>query len=484
MNDEIKIGLDFGTHQTKICVKRTPDEGRGEPNYEFFQFEDLQGNKQYFLPSVIQINDDDTLSYGYVDSNRMKTASEEPTKQKAILEEEFNTAEKAAEIYEKYATKDNKPEDVNVLSEMLKIRLQNIKARNVAREEEKENLYHIQLKEYRNAKNIFRYFKQATFIGEDWNTITSIRNKTLCIWYIAYVIFLLEQEYGTNFSINMGIPTDDSSYDAKKRLAVSIIATAYHLVEDVYENNFEKFLNEKYTDLLAKTEDQVYSPELKEEYWINIFPEAYANLTALTSRGKLPTGMSLTADIGGGTTDISFFTIEEGLPMIYKYWSIPRGLNYVAERSGFNYEDGGFRHKAQQDVIEKFNRKKHELVFNLVRDLYKKIANETSIPVQNLKEALDNRILVYSGGGSTFSFLTKPIDTFKDVRLIDRTIWNEENVKDKNDVSQLSVLLATAYGLSVCDNDVDVKLKSYSSLFAHLPKKDENTIEAVSKDQC
>lgn len=484
MNDEIKIGLDFGTHQTKICIKRTPDEGRGEPNYEFFQFEDLQGNKQYFLPSVIQINNDDTLSYGYVDSNRMKVASEEPTKQKAVLEEEFTIAEKAAEIYEKYATKDNKPEDVDVLSEMLKIRLQNIKARNAAREEETENLYHIQLKEYRNAKNIFRYFKQATFIGEDWNTITPIRNKTLCIWYLAYIIFLLEQEYGTNFSINMGIPTDDSSYDVKKRVAVSIIATAYHLVEVVYENNFEKFLNEKYTDLLAKTEDQIYTPELKEEYWINIFPEAYANLTALTSRGKLPTGMSLTADIGGGTTDISFFTIEEGMPMIYKYWSIPRGLNYVAERSGFNYEDGGFRYKAQQDVIEKFNRKKHELVYNLVRDLYKKIVNETSIPVQNLREALDNRILVYSGGGSTFSFLTQPIDTFKDVRLIDKTIWNEENVKDKSDVSQLSVLLATAYGLSVCDNDEDVKLKSYSSLFAHLPKKDDNTIEAVSKDQC
>ena len=33
--------LDFGTHQTKICIQRTPDEGRGEPNYEFFKFIDL-----------------------------------------------------------------------------------------------------------------------------------------------------------------------------------------------------------------------------------------------------------------------------------------------------------------------------------------------------------------------------------------------------------------------------------------------------------
>ena len=51
-------------------------------------------------------------------------------------------------------------------------------------------------------------------------------------------------------------------------------------------------------------------------------------------------------------------------------------------------------------------------------------------------------------------------------------------------VSKLSVLLTTAYGLSVSKNDEDVKLKSYSSLFAHLPKKHERTIEEISKDQC
>ena len=223
---------------------------------------------------------------------------------------------------------------------------------------------------------------------------------------------------------------------------------------------------------------------MQEEYWITIFPEAYASLTALTSRGKLPTGMSLTADIGGGTTDISFFTIEDGLPMIYKFWSIPRGLNYVAERSGFDYADGDFTKRVQQDVIEKFNRKKHEYVYNLVKDLQWKIQNETSIPVKNLRDALKDRILVYSGGGSTYRFLTKPIDTFTDVRIIDASIWNEENIKDKDEVSKLSVLLTTAYGLSVSVSDDEVKLKSYSSLFAHLPKKYEKDIQEITKDQC
>lgn len=484
MNDEIKIGLDFGTHQTKICVQRTPDEGRGEPNYEFFKFNDLQGNWQYFLPSVIQINNDDTLSYGYVDGSRMKAEPSEPVRQNVELEEEFDVAEMAEKLYDKYATAENVPEDMYVLSEMLKIRLQKVKARNKAKNEEAERLYDTQMRDHRSAKNIFRYFKQATFIGGEWNRVTPISNRTLCVWYLAYVIFLLEEEYGTNFSINMGIPADEDTYEVKKRLGVEILAAAYYLVEDVYQNDVNAFLSEKYQDLLAKTVNKPFSKDMKEEYWINIFPEAYASLTALTSRGKLPTGMSLTADIGGGTTDISFFTIEDGLPMIYKFWSIPRGLNYVAERSGFDYSDGDFTSRIHQDVVDKFNRKKHEHVYNLVKDLQRKIQNETSIPVQNLKDALKDRILVYSGGGSTFSFLTKPIDTFTDVRIIDASIWNEENIKDKAVVSKLSVLLTTAYGLSVSDNDEEVKLKSYASLFAHLPKKHEREIQEISKDQC
>lgn len=482
--DRIKIGLDFGTHQSKICVQRTPDEGHGEPNYEFFQFTDLQGNKHFFLPSVIQINEDDTLSYGYVDSKRMKAAPTEPVKQEVQLEEEFDVPDMAEKLYNKYATAENQPEDMHVLGSMIQIRLQKIKARNVMKLQEAESEYEAQLREHNNSKNIFRYFKQATFIGGEWNRKTMISNRILCVWYLAYIIFLLEKKYGTDFSINMGIPADEVSYEAKKRLAVEILASSYYLVEDVYKNNLEQFLQEKYYVLLSKTLNRPYSKELKEEYWINVFPEAYACLTALTSRGKLPSGMSLTADIGGGTTDISFFTIENGLPMIYKYWSIPRGLNYVAEMSGFDYAERDFNTNAHQDVINKFNRKKHEYVYNLVLDLQKKIKNETSIPVENLMDALKDRILVYSGGGSTYNFMTKPINTFTDIRIVNASIWNEENIKDKDEVSQLSVLLTTAFGLSVSVSDEDVKLKSYSSLFAHLPRKYEKDIQEISKDQC
>ena len=252
----------------------------------------------------------------------------------------------------------------------------------------------------------------------------------------------------------------------------------------MYNNDVDSFLNEKVYDLLKKTKNRMYSDELKDEYYINIFPEAYANLIALTSRGKLPTGMSLTADIGGATTDISFFTIENGVPMIYKFWSIPRGLNHLAEKSGFDYANGNFSLRVNKDVVDRYNQKKYELVSNLANDLRKKIQKETNISVKNLNDALKDRLILYSGGGSTFDFLTEPVYSFTDVRIVNADIWNEENVRDKASVGKLSVLLTTAYGLSVCEDDKDVVLKNYSTLFDHLPRRYERYINEISKDQC
>lgn len=252
--DRIRIGLDFGTHQTKICVQIAPDEGHGEPRYEFFKFPDLQGQMQYFLPSVIQINKDDTLSYGYVDHENMKEEPKSPIKEEAVLEPEFDVSEMTEKLFSIYATEDNSFEDKDVLDEMLRIRLQRIRGRNKLSLREAEKIYEAQLKAQEEGKNIFRYFKQATFIGGEWNRITPVSNRILCIWYLAYIIFMLEEKYGTNFSINMGIPADESQYNVKKRLAIEILASSYYLVEDVYHNVFKDFLNEKVEDLLKKTD--------------------------------------------------------------------------------------------------------------------------------------------------------------------------------------------------------------------------------------
>ena len=120
----------------------------------------------------------------------------------------------------------------------------------------------------------------------------------------------------------------------------------------------------------------------------------------------------------------------------------------------------------------------------LIKELTQTIAKETSVSVKDLLKALDNRILVYSGGGSTYNFLNTAISSFTDVKVIDASIWREENIKDKLIVSKLSVLLTTAYGLSVCNDDSEVKLMPLTSIFSGLPKKTLKNYNEIDKDVC
>ena len=185
--DEIKIGLDFGTHQTKICVQHIPDEGHGEPKYEFFTFNDLNGKKNYFLPSVVQLNNDNTLSYGYVDTRKNRQKGPKPQWVEPMIESDFSLVNVVKELYNKYAQKDNVPEDIYILEKMLNVRKNHLKKVEEKKREDAWNQYQAQLKTFEEDVNVFRYFKQATFIDSAWNM--KIPCQTVCVWYLAYVIF-------------------------------------------------------------------------------------------------------------------------------------------------------------------------------------------------------------------------------------------------------------------------------------------------------
>ena len=480
--DEIRVGLDFGTHQTKICVSKIPDEGHGVPKYEFFQFADQRGIEQYFIPSVVQINKDNTLSYGYVNPNDEKDSMPMPRMEVVNLTEISIIEDVAEELYSKYsAGKDDEEESMAVLVEMLRKKREIDKSTYKERSEKAQAKYDEEMFAYNKEKNLFRYFKQATFAEYPWEC--KIEPEILCIWYIAYILFLLENRYPEGFAINMGVPTDDKNYRQKQELGTRILLTAYHLVEEVYHQDLRAFLKEKVNDLIAKTDLLPFSEDEKEYNRINIFPEAYASLIGLTSRGKLSEGMSINADIGGGTTDISFFIVKERKPQIYKYWSIPCGLNYIAEMSGFDYSEKDFIKNAHQDIINKFNRKKEEIVYNLERNLIEMV-RERGILKSNLFRALKDRILVYNGGGSTYSEISTPINLFSDVKVANSDLWSEEIVKDKTKVGKLFNLLTTAYGLSVSEDDSEVVLRDFDNLLSSYNKVERNEKSEIDKDVC
>ena len=479
--DEIRVGLDFGTHQTKICVSRIPDEGHGVPEYEFFRFADQKGVEQYFIPSVVQINKDNTLSYGYVNPMEEKDRKPMPRLEVVKLTDIDNIEDKVEELYLEYsAGEDDEEEGKTVLEEMLRKKCEIDKSTYKERTENAQAKYDEEISAYNREKNLFRYFKQATFAEYPWEC--KIQPEILCIWYIAYILFLLEDKYPEGFAINMGVPTDDKDYSQKQKLATRILLTAYHLVEEEYQD-LRAFLKENVSVLIAKTVLLPFSEEEKEYNRINIFPEAYASLIGLTSKGKLSEGMSINADIGGGTTDISFFIVKNRTPQIYKYWSIPRGLNYLAELSGFDYSEKDFVKNVHQDIIDKFNRKKLEIIYNLEVQLVE-LVRRIGILRSNLFQALKDRIVVYNGGGSTYLELSTPISRFTDVKVAGADLWAEEIVKDKKKVEKFFNLLTTAYGLSVSEDDNDVVLCDFDKLLTPTEKEKRYGKDEIDKDVC
>lgn len=383
----ITVGLDFGTHQTKVCIEKKVSVA---PSYSFMRFDDENGNELFTLPSVVGVSDDDFLSYGYLP---------------------------------------------------------------------------------RNFKgDIIRYFKQNAF-----RTSTSGLSQTNAMffstWYLANILFDLEDIYGQEFTIQMGAPTDSSHISQVKEIATRIIASAYRLVEDVFEKDKQKFLATPLDELARLTVLVPYSKQIKEEYGLLVFPEAYACLKPLVSQGKLAKGMSLMIDIGGGTTDISFFAIKDNLPQVYDFYSINKGLNYLACVDN-NSQEGTMAKVRDESAINPVKKIEYinevKRVCKQLRDKLKsEFKSQTHLNIQRLWDALENRPLVYCGGGSTFDMLCVQYGGFKDTKRVSFKEWNTRAVKDIAEIYQndLFPILSTAYGLAISTENDNITMKPFRDIF-------------------
>ncbi|MCF0186549.1 MAG: hypothetical protein HUJ98_08705 [Bacteroidaceae bacterium] len=391
----ITIGLDFGTHQSKVCVEKI--EGT-ECEYSFIKFENEYHEEFYALPSIINVGKDGRLSYGLL-----------PKKTKGRL---------------------------------------------------------------------IRYFKQATFCTNSIKGLNQTDAMLFSCWYLAYIIFDLEKLYGQDFAIQMGAPSDSGHLYATQQIAVRILASAYRLVEDVFQNNKKAFLATDLNTLVEKTEILPYSDELKNDYGILVFPEAYACLKPLTSRGKIANGMNLMVDIGGGTTDISFFTIEQDeksnvtIPQVYDFFSIDKGLNFLTDATAYNNKkDLDSNVKNESEIIwEKqsiYNREIQKKCTDLISHLSDEFHRQGSLSASALENALKNRPIIYCGGGSTFPSLLNKYGGFSDIKKISDKEWDKKSVRDMDEISKLHLcpILSTAYGLSIHATHDNIVCKPFEDIF-------------------
>lgn len=429
---QITVGLDFGTHQSKICVETINGP---EIKYDFFKFTDGNGDEHYTLPSIIYVDKKERLSYGFMIN------SSPISRKKNRFISALNELEGIVTKYPKTSKKDN------------------------------------------DIQYIIRYFKQATFTavkhGMEYEEAV-----LYSIWYLSYVIFELQERYGIDFAVQMGVPTDGERYDRQKKLAVRLMLSAYHLVENVYNNDKSAFLNATLSELRSKTVILPYNEEEKFNYGILVFPEAYACLMPLVSSSKISSGMSLMIDIGGGTTDISFFTIKNNKPQVYAFYSVDKGLNYLTDTENLDSKrpDSNVHHdneinkaritNLEQDILK--------IYYALVKHLEVELKKQTSINTIELYRALSVRPLIYSGGGSTFKKLRLPYGGFKEIIHVSDRQWRTEAMSESRVVQEkgLCPILSTAYGLSIHMENDNIHCEPFRDIFASLRNVEEDIIES------
>lgn len=504
------VGFDFGTHQTKVCIADNDDPRNVV--YEFLPFPNSPtGEVCYVMPSMVQINTDKTISYGWVDEGKCielindKLAPNAPlfveelphepsypeppvrpdliTKETALqLIIEANTRKKA--IYGKRSRGIPKTEE-NIAKLVELKNLKNEKAykdayqswerkcaflkssfnkdleETIARNKIRKDDYDALLKEARTPKpQSYLNFKYSVFSGQDTRNVLSAEQVSL--FYITYIIFLLEEKYGTDFSIQFGVPASPQTYKQLRNLATRLIIRAFQLVEDVFENDIDRFLSTSYEELMALSALPEFSEKVKEEYGIMIIPEASACLRAIVAAGRLPEGkLHIMMDIGGGTTDISFFVVNNHEPIIYWFRSVPQGLNFIREAPGNG---------------DKYRQIINDTVKNLKRELSQEFL-ETGNPIHFMEDAMNGNVVVYNGGGSAEKGLCRPYQYFTTVRRISDILPIHFH---QDEILGLSHILSNSYGLSnqIDNEDVAVRLRPFNELL----KKYKEQVKEAKKD--
>ena len=497
---DITLGLDFGTHQSKLCMSYMPNN---ETIYEFVEFTLADGTKSVLFPSLIQINNDDTIRIGSIDYSTCATRPVPPPErpslperpeielpeepdltlppepQKPSFQSSYEWDKKHRNKFKKkHKIWESRCQDIiqahriwenkcYYLNNQLKKWQEEVDEINAEYDEEYAYWQRHQT-EYR----VLRYFKQAAFTSTlKWSS-EEIPADTLCIWYLTYLLLYVRSYVKERFnevfeesvSVQMGVPSglnDNASRMIHYRGQRYLVA-ARHLMESF--DSPEDMCSLPYNRLMEMTNptgDNIV--EEAEMYGFVIIPEAYAGLQSLTYSRRLSRGnMHLLVDIGGGTTDIAFFTIEKSLmPSIHTVTSFHKGLNYVLEKyleehptctMGEAQELVRQKPSLFQKAISAYTSELRAELNHIIEHVSQEFNREvvgTELTTARLYEAMIGRPIVYCGGGSVFNDMRIAHHYFSDKRLINKDTLNIPNLMNQGIDNVLYTILATAYGLSI-----------------------------------
>lgn len=515
---DITLGLDFGTHQSKLCMSYMPNN---ETVYEFVEFTLADGTKSVLFPSLIQINNDNTLRFGSIDyatcasrpipppekpqlpprpdivfpEEPDQTLPPEPKKEvPAPIIEDSADWKNALKTIKNSMERQNKNDNSNYKREHkiwarkcweirerhkewettcrvlnYRLRMWQKEVDDINAEYEAEYAY---WQQHNRAYRVLRYFKQAAFTSTlKWEK-SEIPADTLSIWYLTYLLLMVRRYVKERFneifeesvSVQMGVPSglNDNVSRAIHYRGLRFLVAARHLMGSF--DAPEDLCKLPYEDLLAMTKDTAGDVLSEADlYGFVAIPEAYAGLQSLTYSQRLSRGnMHLLVDIGGGTTDIVFFTIDEArMPSIHTVQSFHKGLNYILEQYVDEYPDVtmGEAQELLRTNIDRFQsaisvysselrRELNSLIDHVVHEFNSEMVG-TAISTSRLVEAMMGRPIVYCGGGSIFPNMRIAHHFFSDKRLINKDTLNIPNLLNRGLDPVMYTILATSYGLSI-----------------------------------
>lgn len=522
---DITLGLDFGTHQSKLCLSYMPNN---EQIYEFLEFVQPDGDKTLLLPSIIQINKDDTISVGFVDKDNCK-ASSAPMPEEPVFPEEPSAElpPRPKKIYPE-KPKEEKLDWKDQLSALSKGKSKNQelveKWEKQCREidvkwekeyyqwidtcegieethknwqtlvDDKKRAYESKLsawKAHKDQLQYYRYFKLASFSNMySWDQEHILDADTLSIWYLTYLMLLVKKAVAEKFnevfeesvSIQMGVPSSLNTNLSKQieNKAYRLLIAARNLME--FFSSPEEFCSYKYQDILdiTKTPDKNIR-ETAENYGFVVIPEAYAGLKSLTHRRRLRHGdMHLLVDIGGGTTDVAFFTVNETLePNIHSVKSFHRGLNYVfenfcREHPEYSISDAQEMFTKDQNKFSKgidaytkeLNTQLTQMIDHIIHEFLVE-AGQKGYNQSALTDAMAGRPIVYCGGGSMYQDMRIRSRYFSDIKIVDKNMLSIPNLRNTDMDERLFTILATSYGLSIAMLG-EIEMQDTAALFRQI----------------
>lgn len=519
------VGFDLGTHQTKICIQ--DNTNAAEKIYEFLEFKKPDGTSSVLFPSIVQINTDDTVSYGFVDDQQCLELSGTPIEKPSIyLEERPSLPQSPHKKQAKYPKKPiydpwkdslmklkglktsiDKWEDecanidatINtdwkrqcsiITAEYDRI-CESINSDNNNKKMEYEREF-AQWKESQEKERCnFRYFKLRALTDSGVWKHSSFTAQEISVWYIAYLLITLSEKLDDDFYIQFGTPVSGNHMNRDKAItecAYSVYIAAYKLSKK-YSSSSE-YLKASYKELRRHTDLCRVNEEIINEYFFDDIPEAFAGLIAVTTQKRLGTGFHLLADIGGGTTDIAMFFVDHKtlLPDVISISSFAKGLNYVFEQTQFE------ENKSLNDLQELFLINSNNSMFESAVKEYIRILIDNGELFENclfdafcssmyyhgrspseLSKVLDNQPIIYCGGGAVYTQFHISIGHFTDVRKIDKELLNIKHVRNNNQITdKLYPILAISYGLASYTKPFDgsVKCTDISVIFKkYLPQK-------------